>query len=699
MNIHFTDTKTREILRWTLQNYYSELSIYHDSALNTFDRLVVWVKTQGPVKATERCKIARLALTKYLAGEPLVPPVGVSLTHDKIPKIFRKELRDLIRARNPRGVSMCLTLLSSTRILLGGKPVDYSPIVDPWKGKIPRDVESFIPKFCKWACDQPIPTDWDSFHFTTKAGPNGPAIAGSVADFEAMPESLLSNVCTLGGEPLDAILFFYVYRKGTKVLDFLKRVLGYTSTRVPGFRKISIKRDRETKSRIFAILDYWSQASLWTLHKNLFKILKRLPRDFTFDQGKGLDLKRTNDSAYSSFDLSNATDRFPLLLQEKILTYWIGEAKAKAWKEIIVGFEFRTPEGKSIAYATGQPMGAHSSWATFALCHHLVVQAAAQRVRKFPFAAYSLLGDDIVIADDQVSREYKCILEELDVPISAQKTHTSKTMYEFAKRWMMDDTEVTPFPLSGLVETHKKYHLLYELLKQAELRNLHTSWFRSNPVELLKLWKISGIVGRQAQRFLKHFRVLAILPFPGNIVEDEGISARRVSEILGVTLSCNISPPSCSGILDRMAIASYTFRIARTAEKSLSLVIGWSEMFQELIEKDTSLGSDDRSALLDNALESVASFNLMSRKAQEALDSIGPGKAFGKGEIWSTLRRSQILILPTASGINPTRSSHLYIGAKATLVRDLEMTWKRYLLGLRPAESRMQRALGKTTTL
>jgi hypothetical protein len=65
------------------------------------------------------------------------------------------------------------------------------------------------------------------------------------------------------------------------------------------------------------------------------------------------------------------------------------------------------------------------------------------------------LGDDIVIKDDKVSKRYVSIMHRLGVKISPTKTHTSKEIYEFAKRWIRleDDNryvELSPIPVKGI---------------------------------------------------------------------------------------------------------------------------------------------------------------------------------------------------------------------------------------------------------
>jgi len=100
----------------------------------------------------------------------------------------------------------------------------------------------------------------------------------------------------------------------------------------------------------------------------------------------------------------------------------------------LIGSPFTGPDGQTLHYAVGQPMGAKSSWAMFTLSHHLVVQTAAYKAGFGMFNGYILLGDDIVINHDRVALEYLKIIRGLGVEVSVNKTHTSFTTYEFAKR-------------------------------------------------------------------------------------------------------------------------------------------------------------------------------------------------------------------------------------------------------------------------
>jgi hypothetical protein len=62
-------------------------------------------------------------------------------------------------------------------------------------------------------------------------------------------------------------------------------------------------------------------------------------------------------------------------------------------------------------------MGAYSSWPVFALTHGLLIGYLNRhsQARDVPFR---VLGDDVVIYDDDLAVKYQKALAELDVPIS-----------------------------------------------------------------------------------------------------------------------------------------------------------------------------------------------------------------------------------------------------------------------------------------
>jgi len=103
-----------------------------------------------------------------------------------------------------------------------------------------------------------------------------------------------------------------------------------------------------------------------------------------------------------------------------------------------------------------------------AVTHHVVVQIAANRVGESNFNHYALLGDDIVIANTSVAKAYHSLMtNELGVDINLSKSLVSEHSFEFAKRLVCLDGEVTPLGPKNLLVAVKSNKgipsLLYDL--------------------------------------------------------------------------------------------------------------------------------------------------------------------------------------------------------------------------------------------
>ena len=163
-----------------------------------------------------------------------------------------------------------------------------------------------------------------------------------------------------------------------------------------------------------------------------------------------------------SFDLTAATDRFPLRL-----LFFVAEAlwgtelasasvnSALATNIFDVPFRFSRNRKKkkipeAVSFVVGQPLGYYSSWPLFSLAHHSLVWVAAEMEypgRKFDRDA--LLGDDICIADTKVANRYKQLISDIGVKISLSKSLISHTgCAEFAKRFLVKGLSVDLSPLS-----------------------------------------------------------------------------------------------------------------------------------------------------------------------------------------------------------------------------------------------------------
>nr|UPW42181.1 MAG: putative RNA dependent RNA polymerase [Sichuan mito-like virus 39] len=238
--------------------------------------------------------------------------------------------------------------------------------------------------------------------------------------------------------------------------------------------KLALKQESAGKVRVFAIVDNWTQWLLKPLHSALFTILRKIPTDGTFDQMAPVRrLKITRTSSVYSFDLSAATDRLPLQFQKIVLGPVLGIHLAETWGNLLTKRDYvlgKKNRARKYRYAVGQPMGALSSWAMLALTHHAIVQWAAFRSGVTSgtrwFMDYAILGDDVIITNPLVAKEYLKIMESLGVQVGLAKSLIShKGVGEFAKRYLIP-SDASPISLKEVVCAQNSSSNLLEFAKK-----------------------------------------------------------------------------------------------------------------------------------------------------------------------------------------------------------------------------------------
>ncbi|KAM7265414.1 hypothetical protein ACFE04_003097 [Oxalis oulophora] len=126
-----------------------------------------------------------------------------------------------------------------------------------------------------------------------------------------------------------------------------------------------------------------------------------------------------------SYDLSSATDRFPLSFQETLV---------ERLKKKTLSFSFIQSEGLGCNVFLSPTSRSPMVW------------LAADRV--YPetlFWKYALLGDDIGIGDQKVASVYREMMAELGVKISLPESLvSSRGSMEFAKRFFVGSRNLSP---------------------------------------------------------------------------------------------------------------------------------------------------------------------------------------------------------------------------------------------------------------
>lgn len=441
-----------KILKWINTNFLitclSEPQLEHIRELYTG-----LLNSKGPLNTAKRLKTAQLHVTKFYSGEPLfINSDNVSVNKKGLPKLLGP-LMPLALSKDPEDFRTLMTALLLARgIPCRGKP-DYSSITDKGPNVISKVLMSEVKEVLKdlnWSIDTP---KWTKFHPTTKVGPNGQALVSSLLDAHLLTQEIIDDIAIVGNSEDLVGHIKSVRTKLTK--EFCLSVAKPKRDKLV-LGKVAVKSDPYGKERLIAVIDYWSQTALKPLHDNLFDLLKRIDGDCTFNQSTSTKWL-PKDQKYYSLDLKAATDRFPVKLQSHILGCLKGldHKFSKSWEGLLVGREFLNHTGTGfVKYEVGQPMGCYSSWASFALSHHLIVRIAAKRSGKpVTWCNYALLGDDLVLTDLDVVINYKQIMSELGVSINLAKSHESFETWEFAKRWYTKHKEVSGIQTKAFLNT------------------------------------------------------------------------------------------------------------------------------------------------------------------------------------------------------------------------------------------------------
>lgn len=275
----------------------------------------------------------------------------------------------------------------------------------------------------------------------------------------------------LGSPLLQSDLDQMGYEASAKVRSAAQKFPSSSGVSVGDLGRLAGLDEPAGKVRVVAMVDIFTQWVLHPLHEALFSLLRKIPTDGTFDQLKPIHrlLRRKPQGPFYSYDLSAATDRLPLQIQKALLSPILTSWGAELWGTLLVGRPYYIlhkdaiadlpdigrGDLRSVEYATGQPMGAYSSWAMLAFTHHAIVQWAALRAGVITcgstwFSDYALLGDDIVIANKLVADEYARLMAALGVEIGLHKSLISVRglALEFAKRFFLNGGDASMAPVA-----------------------------------------------------------------------------------------------------------------------------------------------------------------------------------------------------------------------------------------------------------
>jgi hypothetical protein len=203
--------------------------------------------------------------------------------------------------------------------------------------------------------------------------------------------------------------------------------------------KIGLIQEPGYKLRAVANPNRVYQIALKPLGDIIYDTLKELPWDCTFDQSKALPMIQShlrNGNFAHCVDLSGATDYFPLSLQISLLNrlYPNHLDYIKMFEDIS-----RSPwifQDTTIVWTKGQPLGLYPSFGSFALTHGALLLSLNGGKHE---NAFFILGDDVVILDDDLASAYRSALVQIGCPVSESKSISSCMIAEFGGKIISHD--------------------------------------------------------------------------------------------------------------------------------------------------------------------------------------------------------------------------------------------------------------------
>lgn len=427
-----------------LSTYYAALNLPPE-IIKPYSRMIdKWIRCNGIEWSVDRCKSIFVDFKRYRAGLPLegkwYKKNREGLPHGILSRIFKLSSR--------KGKSFaCSTLLRSYTRYISNSATD-SQIDKFVKGVTAPDIvvsPTIISKMCdvmvnyvgirhsvirqpSFLSYQPspgkrVPTCWG----TTK-----PEETHWIHQWETLDETktglrLRSKYASIFR---DVKAGFNSINIGTK---------SFQPTGIDSVGKIGLIQEPGYKLRAVANPNRVYQVALTPLKDIIYDVLKELPWDCTFDQSKAHPVIQKHISSGKlahCIDLTGATDYFPLSLQLNLLSRLFPDHS-----DYIGLFEdlSRSPwifQDTTIVWTKGQPLGLLPSFGSFALTHGALLLSLNNGIHE---NAFFVLGDDVVILDDDLNRRYRLALELIGCPISETKSLSSSMIAEFGGKIISPD--------------------------------------------------------------------------------------------------------------------------------------------------------------------------------------------------------------------------------------------------------------------
>lgn len=308
--------------------------------------------------------------------------------------------------------------------------------------------------------------------------------------------------------------------------------------------------------------------------KRIYQVVDKLPWDITFHEDNCWkpiqEHLRQKKTAYA-VDLSNATDRFPWELQRSLLMSVFGGKKVLGQSikllDELIKLPSTMPDGTTVQWSVGQPLGAYPSFGIFTLTHGCLLFALNGYKWDNDFFVH---GDDVVILDEGLYLSYIKCLQDIGVEFNPWKTLVSNRYTEINAK---------------LVSSHK----VHTIPKWKPFK-------KKNAIDSVRYWGmdvLKFIIKDKKQ--LELAERICSLPYPiGSGLNPEGLSLdSRIEGLEALFEPSDREPLGYIGSYRRLI--SERFNAHETSDKDLLLDPGYFQLYLGLLdiadEADKALSS------------------------------------------------------------------------------------------------------------
>ena len=207
--------------------------------------------------------------------------------------------------------------------------------------------------------------------------------------------------------------------------EILKLILG-DKYKVKPFVMAKVNWINEPGMKERVVADYVKVLEFLTkpFGEKLYDIVRDVPWDATYHEERGynqikryLKQNKPNTKCWC-FDLSKATDRFPLSTQVAVLKGLSRELGPRFTDMMNIFVEScslpaELPDGRLTHWEVGQPMGAYPSFALFSLSHGMVLMQYLHSKGHNYNDQFVVHGDDLVIMDKELADYYSSFIEDV----------------------------------------------------------------------------------------------------------------------------------------------------------------------------------------------------------------------------------------------------------------------------------------------